>query len=99
VIFLKHSAGTQSVELDRIFIYFKSIVACTSVTMQRPRAISRQQLDIHVSAATDTHATTVVLLETVFSTRSVQRGYKEDNWGNLVISVWETVKRALERGS
>jgi hypothetical protein len=29
------------------------------------------------------HASTTIelLLETVFSTRSMQRGYKEDNWG------------------
>jgi hypothetical protein len=26
-------------------------------------------------------STTIVLLEMVFSTRSVRRGYKEDNWG------------------
>jgi hypothetical protein len=32
------------------------------------------------------HASTIIelLLETVFSTRSVQRGYKEDNWGDPV---------------
>jgi hypothetical protein len=28
----------------------------------------------------DTHATIEVLLETVVSTRSVQKGCKEDNW-------------------
>jgi hypothetical protein len=34
------------------------------------------------------HASTTIelLLETVFSTRSVQRGYKEDNWGDPVAS-------------
>jgi hypothetical protein len=52
--------------------------------MQRPRdkytrAVSRQRLSKNIPAATDTHATIEVLLETVFSTRSVQRGYKEDN--------------------
>jgi hypothetical protein len=36
----------------------------------------------HVSAETDKHATIEVLLETVFSTRSVERGYKEDDWVN-----------------
>jgi hypothetical protein len=39
------------------------------------------------------HATIKVLLKTVFSTRSVQRGYKEDNWGNRDSSVWEAVKK------
>jgi hypothetical protein len=34
-----------------------------------------------------------VLLETVFSTRSMQRGDKEDNWGNQHNSVWEAVKK------
>jgi hypothetical protein len=36
-----------------------------------------QQLDKHVPAATDTLATIEVLLETVFSTRSVQKGNKK----------------------
>jgi hypothetical protein len=35
------------------------------------RAVSRQQLGKHVPEVTDTHATVEVLLETVFSTRSV----------------------------
>jgi hypothetical protein len=26
----------------------------------------------------------------------MQRGYEEDNWGNRVSSVWESVKRGLE---
>jgi hypothetical protein len=56
-------------------------------------SVSRQWLSNHISAATDTHATVEVLLETVFSTRSVQRGYKEDKWGNWVSSVWEAVKK------
>jgi hypothetical protein len=44
------------------------------------RTASRQRLGKHVPAATNTHATIEVLLETVFSTRSVQRGYKEYSW-------------------
>jgi hypothetical protein len=35
--------------------------------------VSRQRLGKHVPAATDTHSTIEVLLETVFSTLSVQR--------------------------
>jgi hypothetical protein len=35
--------------------------------------VSRQRLCKHVPAATDTHSTVEVLLETLFSTRSVQR--------------------------
>jgi hypothetical protein len=38
--------------------------------------VSRQRLGKHVTAATDTHATIEVLLETVVSTLSVQRVYK-----------------------
>jgi hypothetical protein len=41
------------------------------------RAISRQRLGKHVPSETDKYATLEVLLETVFSTRSVQNGYKE----------------------
>jgi hypothetical protein len=36
--------------------------------------VSGQRLGEHVSAATDTHETLEVLLETVFSIRSVQKG-------------------------
>jgi hypothetical protein len=32
----------------------------------------------------------------VLSTQAVPRSYKEDNWGNQVSSVWESVKK---RGS
>jgi hypothetical protein len=41
------------------------------------------------------NATVQVLLETVFYTRSVQRGYKEENLENRVSSVREPVR---ERG-
>jgi hypothetical protein len=61
--------------------------------------VSRQRLCKHVPAATDTHAAIEILLETVFSTRSVQRGYEEDNWGNRASSIREAVKRRLKRGS
>jgi hypothetical protein len=46
--------------------------------------VSMQRLGKHVPAATDMHETTDVLLETVFYTQPVQRGYKEDKWGNRV---------------
>jgi hypothetical protein len=44
--------------------------------------VSRQRISKHVPVATNTHATLEFLLETAFSTRSVQMGYKEDNWGD-----------------
>jgi hypothetical protein len=40
---------------------------------------SMQRLSKLVSAATGTHATIEVLMETMFSIRLVQRGYKEGN--------------------
>jgi hypothetical protein len=43
------------------------------------RAVYWQLLGKHVLAARDTHASIEILLETVFYTRSVQRGYKENN--------------------
>jgi hypothetical protein len=49
------------------------------VIIKYTRAVSRQLLGKHVLAATETYAIIEVRLETVFSTRSVQRGYKEDN--------------------
>jgi hypothetical protein len=39
--------------------------------------VSKQRLGKHVPAATDTHVTIEVLLQTVFSIQSVQTGYKE----------------------
>jgi hypothetical protein len=53
--------------------------------------VSRQRLGKRVPSAENTHATIDVLLETVFSTRTVQTGYKEINWGNRVSFVWASV--------
>jgi hypothetical protein len=47
--------------------------------------VSRRRIGKHVPAAMNTHSTIELLLETAFSTRSVQSGYKEDNWGEPVI--------------
>jgi hypothetical protein len=55
--------------------------------------VSRQRLGKYVPAATNTHTIIEVRLETVLSTRSVQRGYKEDNWGNQVSSVRESARK------
>jgi hypothetical protein len=71
--------------------------------------VSTQRLGKHDDAAMDTHGTIEVLLETVLSTRSVQRGCKKDNWSNRVSSVRKSVRkrgrwnraavqRGLERG-
>jgi hypothetical protein len=43
-------------------------------------AVAMQQRGKHASTTTE------LLLETVFSTRSVQRAHKEENWGDLVSS-------------
>jgi hypothetical protein len=46
--------------------------------------VSRQPIGKQVPAAMNKHATIQLLFETVFSARSVQSGYKEDNWGDPV---------------
>jgi hypothetical protein len=51
--------------------------------------ISRQRIGKHVPIATNTNKTMELMLETVFPTRSVQSGYKEDNWGSPVSIDWE----------
>jgi hypothetical protein len=56
---------------------FVQLVPAASLLIVTCRAVSRTSLGKHVPAAMDTHATIVVLLETVFSTWFVQRGYKE----------------------
>jgi hypothetical protein len=48
--------------------------------------VSKPPIFKHVSAAMNTHTTIQLLLETVFSARSVQTGYKKNNWGDLLIS-------------
>jgi hypothetical protein len=69
------------------------IVVCRAVTMQRPR----DKLGKHVPAATHTHATMELFLETVSFIRSVQKGYKEDNWKKN-FSSWKgaDVQRGLD---
>jgi hypothetical protein len=47
-----------------------NIVACS--------AVYKQRLGKHVPAVTDMHVTIYLLLEKIFSTRFMQRGYKED---------------------
>jgi hypothetical protein len=47
--------------------------------------VPRQWLGKHIPATADTYTTTEELLETVFSTWSMQKGYKEDNWGNKAV--------------
>jgi hypothetical protein len=54
--------------------------------------VSRQRLGKHVTAATNAHATIEALLETVFYTQFVLRGYHENNRGIRVSSVRESVK-------
>jgi hypothetical protein len=48
------------------------------------QSLSKQQIGKHFPAVTNTYTTIELLLETVFYTRSVQSGYKEDNSGELV---------------
>jgi hypothetical protein len=54
------------------------------IKLKLMQPISRQLIDKHVPMATNTHATIQLLLEAVFSTHSMQRCYKEDNWGDPV---------------
>jgi hypothetical protein len=82
---------------------------CTAVAMEWPRdrgmnnpvmqPVSRQRIGKHVLPTTNTHATTEFLLEMVFCTRSVQRGFKEDSWGEPLNSLlgagWNTSTVAL----
>jgi hypothetical protein len=67
--------------------------------------ISTQRLGKHVSAATDTHATTEVLLKTALSAWSVQRDFKEDNgatesvlYGILSRKEFDRKGNAVQRG-
>jgi hypothetical protein len=46
--------------------------------------VSRKWIGKHNPTTTNTNITIKLLLETVFSTRSVQSDYKEDIWGDPV---------------
>jgi hypothetical protein len=69
------------------FIQFtiSKYLACRTVTRLRPR-------NKQVPTATSSRATTEEVLETDFSTRSVPRCYKEDNWS-------KSLKTRVEAGS
>jgi hypothetical protein len=51
----------------------------------------------HVPTAMNMHATIELLLETVFCTQCVQRGYKEDNWGIPVSGELSLAREAEKR--
>jgi hypothetical protein len=61
--------------------------------------VSRQRIGKHVPTETDTNTTIELLLETVFSTRSLQRGYKEDNWGERMLHEDDDRKCSVEKKS
>jgi hypothetical protein len=60
--------------------------------------VYRQRIGKHVPAATNTHATIELLLETVFSTRSMQMAYNEDRWGDTVSLELSSVRESVKRG-
>jgi hypothetical protein len=55
-------------------------------------AAYKQRITKHVPATTNTQATIELLLETLFSTRSVHMGYNGDNWE-------DSVRTRVEAGS
>jgi hypothetical protein len=60
-------------------------------------AVSRKWIDKHVPTAMNMHATIELPLETMFSARSVRRGYKEDNWDNPVSWELSSAREAEKR--
>jgi hypothetical protein len=92
--------------------YFNATVACAAVAMQWKRdrrinkgvmqSVSKHRIGKKVVAATNTNATMELLLEKVFSTRSVQRGHKENNWGRpsyLRVESWVLQERLRKDGA
>jgi hypothetical protein len=59
--------------------------------------VSKQRIGKHVSAATNTQVTIELLLETVISTPSLQRGYKEDNCGDPVSCELSSARESEKR--
>jgi hypothetical protein len=89
--------GPQEPQYWGIFVQSKNCgTRETAIANSSETFISVQRLCEHVPTAADKHATIEVMLETVFFTWSVQRGYKEDNRGDRVSSVWKSV---MKRGS
>jgi hypothetical protein len=72
--------------LERHCSVYNRCYAMTASQANKQRCYARQRIGKHVPAAMNTYATIELLLETVFSTRSVQRGYNEDNWDHPVES-------------
>jgi hypothetical protein len=60
------------------------------------QSVSTQRIGKHVAAETNTHTTIELLLEMVFSVRSVQSVYKEGNWATPRGEVYTTYSTSKE---
>jgi hypothetical protein len=80
------STGYRSLNItDRIVKQTTKIVHCSvlsryyaTIASKYTRGVSRQRLSKYFPTTTNTHARIEVPLETMFYTRSMQRGYNED---------------------
>jgi hypothetical protein len=74
------SGAVKWTPLALLHLAFQRNIAYRPVARQGSRnettAVAMQRRSIHASTTIE------LILETVFSTWSVQRGYKEDKWGN-----------------
>jgi hypothetical protein len=86
-----------SASYEGIFQRVKSLLSTDREITKYTIPVSRQRRGIHVLTTTNRLASIEVLFETGFSTRSVLRSYKEDNWGYLNSSILQSVKRGLAR--
>jgi hypothetical protein len=68
----------------RILQRVQLLLCSTRIKNDDTELVSRERISKHVSAATDTNTTIALLLGTVFSARSVQNGFNEDNWSDPV---------------
>jgi hypothetical protein len=91
-----HSQHYEKLEFDVDYLIcvssiYSSMMLCVQPLLcndceigELTMSLSRQQIGKHVPVTTNAYATIELLLETVFSTQSMQKGNKVDNWGDPV---------------
>jgi hypothetical protein len=80
VSFRQHKCNHASHYAVNKYIYTVTLHLQGRIVEPKGTVVARQRRDKHVSAATNTHATTEELLEAMFSMQSVSMLYSDGHW-------------------
>jgi hypothetical protein len=81
-IYVKNFTDYLTADSDNILWRTDALTGKCLQTHTDTKAAAMQLHGKHVAGATNTHSIIELMLETVFSTWSVQSGHKEDNWSD-----------------